>query len=147
MTLKNKWLILIVALIALFVIAILMYIKIELKGTAPADLPAPEEQGPSSGQKPSLGHAIPSNVIPGVQEIEKSIKKSEETRRISDEMLSEIEHLKAGVISEDEIAKEETATPPVEEEKPSVALPARREIKFPTKEEIQKMKAQGIELY
>lgn len=117
---------------------------------------APKERAPqiAEGQVPAkegpyLNYAIPANAIPTVQDIEANMKKTEENKRLYNEVQGQIEKEKA-ISTEKEIAAVEevvTASPKEKPQQKSVVLPQKKEVAFPTYEERQKTESRGIVTY
>lgn len=135
----------IVLLAILLIIAFNLFKIMSPKESAPQTAQAPVP----TKEEPSLNYAIPANTIPTVQDIEANMKKTEETKRLYNEVQGQIESEKA-VSPEKEIAQVEeivTASPKEKPQQKSVILPKKKEVAFPTYEERQKTESMGIVTY
>ena len=144
-------------LISVFILAaliIMMIVAIFFISTLTKDskLPAPTEGLELEEIEPVPGYAIPEKPVPSLQEIDESIKRSADKREAVKKVMDEIEKQKRSrnLPKAAEEQDESVAEVPAAEEKKGQTvsiLAEKKEVLFPTREEVKKMRSRGIIAY
>lgn len=144
--------------IAGFILAgliVIMIVAIVFMNTLIKDssLRAPTELLETEEVEPVVGYAIPGKPVPSLREIDDSIKRSADERETIKKAMDEMEKQKKVKVpsemdEEQEIAEVPNASAAGEKKGQTISiLTEKKEVLFPTMEEVKKMRSRGIIAY
>ena len=148
MNIRSLVIIGVIAIVVVSLVAFLFFREI-VKESAP--VPVPTTEAVKAEPAAQAGYAIPVNTVPTVSQIEESIKKDKEKRKAVNDFIAKIEAEKAKtreeVRAEAQKAEREAVTMPESKKNETVNLPEQKPVKNPTREERERMRANGIIAY